>query len=168
MALRHSRTVDENFFGARFHAFFFAAIERVVLACFEAGIVPIAVLFYRHTLIGFLDTTLHFFEEFFLKIIGMSEHRLCVSVLSIEIVEHIFRLLIALIFSGIFLLIGKTHPVVVVDTCVAVLSYFEGSFFGHRRLCSLLRNGRVTCCENKRGSYDCEDSAQGVMIGHCE
>ena len=66
-------------------------------------------------------------------------------------------MLVARGVGSVLLLIAEAHPVIVVDTGIAVFGHFERDFLGHRWLCGLLGNGGVTGGENKgeREDGDC-------------
>ncbi len=77
----HLIVVKHNFFGRK-HRIFTPAIQRIVFPHFKAGIIPVAVVFKRHTLIILLNSGFHLFKQLLLQRLGVRRHLLVVGIFS--------------------------------------------------------------------------------------
>ena len=118
MPLCHVVTIEQQFFSC-IQAFLFSRVNRVLFAFFVSGNVPVTIQFIRNRRIIFFDPALHFLKKFLLKFLGMGGHFMEILVLSVQVIKNL------LVFPIV-------HPIVIIDSHIAVLFKLRWMFGGHR------------------------------------
>ena len=78
-AFSHRITIEKHFFGS-IERFFVAHINRVILAFFITGLIPITIVKVRYRTIVLFDAAFHFGKERFLQRLGVCCLRLIVGI----------------------------------------------------------------------------------------